>query len=70
MKIIEGPTSPPSGNLVDGLPLVCRNTRAVVYEIKMGAAKNGTPPPGNGRGDKVLLDDLKKKSQDTLWHVS
>ena len=37
-------TSPPSGNLVDGLPLDC-STRAVVYEIKMGAAKNGKLPP-------------------------
>ena len=62
-------TSPPSGNLVDGLPLAC-HTRAVVYEIKMGATKNDTPPPENGRGVNVLLDDLAKKPQKTLWHVS
>ena len=46
------------------------NTRAVVYEIKMGTAKNDTVPPKNDRGDHVLLDELEKKSQDTLWHVS
>ena len=71
MKRIEGQsTSPSSGNLVDGLPLVCSNTRAVVYEIKMGVPKNGAPPPENDRGDDVLLDDIEEKSQDTLWHVS
>ena len=59
------PSSFPSGNQVDGSPLV-----AMVYEIKMGVAKNDAPPPENGQGAKVLLDDLEKKSQDTLWHVS
>ena len=60
VKRIKGQsTSPPSGNLVDGLPLVC-STRAVVYEIKMGVPKNGTPPPENGRVADVLLDDLEQ----------
>ena len=31
-------TSPPSGNLVDGLPLVC-STRAVVYETRWAPRK-------------------------------
>ena len=66
----EQSTSAPSGNLVDGLPLVCSNTRAVVYEIKMGVPKNGAPPPENDQGDHVLLDDLEKKSQVSLWHAS
>ena len=52
-------TSPPSGNLVDGLPLDC-HTRAVVYEIKRGTAKNDAPPPENGRGYDVSLNDLEK----------
>ena len=61
LKRIEGQsTSPPSGNLVDGLPIVCSNTRAVVYEIKMGVPKNDAPPHENGQGDNVLLDDLEK----------
>ena len=58
------PSSFPSGNQVDGSPLVA------MYEIKMGAAKNGKLPPKNGRGANVLLDDLEKNSQNMLWHVS
>ena len=61
MRNFEGQsTSPSSGNLVDGLPLVCSNTRAVVYEIKMGVPKNDAPPPENDRGDDVLIDGLEK----------
>ena len=62
-------TSPPSGNQVDGLPLVCHNTRAVVYEIKMGVPKNGGTLPENDRGTEVLHGDIEKKSQKTLWHI-
>ena len=70
VKRMEGQsTSSPSRNVVDSLPLVC-STRAVVYEVKMDVAKNGTPPPEHVRGDGVLLDDLEKKSRDTLWHIS
>ena len=36
----------------------------------MGVPKNDGTPPENDRGDDVLLDDIEKKSQDTLWHVS
>ena len=61
-------SSPPSGNLVDGLPLVC-STRAVVYEMKMSVPKNDAPPPENDRGDDVLLDDIEKCSQVSLWNV-
>ena len=61
MKRIEGQsTSPPSGNLVDGLPLVCSNKRAVVYEIKMRVPKNDGTPPENGQVADALLDDLEK----------
>ena len=64
MKNVKGigrqSTSPSSGNLVDGLPFVCSNTRAVVYEIKMGVPKNDTPSPGNDRENDVLLDDIEK----------
>ena len=41
------------------------DTRAVVYEIKMGVAKNDGAPLEKGRGDNVLLD-IEKKSQKTL----
>ena len=58
-------TSPPSGNQVDGLPLVC-HTRAVVYEIKMGVPKNGTTRHENVRGNDFLLDEIEKKSQVSL----
>ena len=70
MKEVKGQsTSHSSGNLVDGLPLVC-STRAVVYEIKKGVPQNGKLRPENGRVGDVLLDDIEKKSHDTLWHVS
>ena len=68
-KIERQSTSPSSRNLVDGLPLVCSNTRAVVYEIQMGVPKNGARPQKNDRGGDVLLNDIEKLSQKTLWHV-
>ena len=68
-EIVGQSTSPPSGNLVDGLPLVCNSTRAVVYEIEKGVQQNGTTPPKNDLVGDILLNELEKKSQDTLWHV-
>ena len=54
----------PSGNQVDGLPLVrhwIRNQR--------WPATNGATLPRIGRADKVLLDDLNKSAQKTLSSV-
>ena len=60
VKGIEGQsTSPSSGNLVDGLPLVC-STRAVVYETKMGAMINGELPPEHDQGADVCSMNSRK----------
>ena len=67
-RIKEQSTSPPSGNLVDNLPLVC-SARAVVYEIKMGVPKNDAPPPENDRGGTVSPDEIGKFPQISLWKV-
>ena len=39
-------TSPPCGNLVDGLPHDC-HTETVAKPGRQGPAKNGTTPPQN-----------------------
>ena len=36
-------TSPPCGNLVDGLPHACHNTETVAKPGRLGPAQNGKP---------------------------
>ena len=55
----EHSTSPPCGNLVDGLPHDCY-TETVAKPARLGSAQNDELPPQNDRVDKVLLDDMKK----------
>ena len=61
-------TSPPCGNLVDGLPHDC-HTETVAKPGRLGPAQNGKLPPQNDRVDQVLLDDLQENPQKTLSSV-
>ena len=50
-------TSPPCGNLVDGLPHDC-HTETIAKPARPGPARNDKLSPQNDRVDKVLLDHL------------
>ena len=47
-------TSPPCGNLVDGLPHDC-HTKTIAKLARLGHPKNGTPPPEFSRVDNGLI---------------
>ena len=61
-------TSPPCGNLVDGLPHDC-HTETIAKLARLGPAKNDATPPDFVRVDKVLLDDLQENAKKTLSSV-
>ena len=61
-------TSPPCGNLVDGLPHDC-HTETIAKLARLGPAKNDTTLTENGRVNNVLLDNLDKNAQDWLCGV-
>ena len=62
-------TSPPCGNLVDGLPHDCHNTETVAKPGRLTPAQNDELPTQNDRVDKVLLDDLQENPKKTLSSV-
>ena len=62
-------TSPPCGNLVDGLPHDCHNTETIAKLARLGPAKNDTTLTETDRIDKVLLDDLQENAKKTLSSV-
>ena len=61
-------TSSSSGNLVDGLPLVC-STETAAKPGRLGPAKNGTTPPQNDRVSKVLIDEAYEDVKKTMSSV-
>ena len=61
-------TSPPCGNLVDGLPHDC-HTETVATPARLAPAQNGGRPLKFGRGNKVLVDEMTKSAQKTLYSV-
>ena len=61
-------TSPPCGNLVDGLPHDCY-TETVAKLARLGPAKNGEPVTIFGRVDEVLIDDVYEDAKKTLSSV-
>ena len=50
-------TSPPCGNLGDGLPHDCHNTETIAKLARLGPAKNGELVTKFGRVSNVLLDE-------------
>ena len=62
-------TSPPCGNLVDGLPHDCY-TETIAKLARLGPAKNGTTPLEFGRVNNVLMDDLQEHSQKLVERIS
>ena len=61
-------TSPPCGNLVDGLPHAC-HTKIIAKLARLGSAKNDTTLTKFGRVDKVLFDDVYEDAKKTLSSV-
>ena len=61
-------TSPPCGNLVDGLPHDC-HTKIIAKLARLGPAKNDTTLNEFGRVDKVLLDEVYEDAKKTLSSV-
>jgi hypothetical protein len=58
-------TSPPCGNLVDGLPHAC-HTETIAKLARLGPAENGTTPSKFGRVNNVLMDDLQENPKENL----
>ena len=61
-------TSPPCGNLVDGLPHDC-HTKTIAKLARLGPAKNDELVTKFGRVDKVLLDEAHEDATKTLSSV-
>ena len=61
-------TSPPCGNLVDGLPHDC-HTETVAKPARLGPAKNDELVTKFGRVDKVLFDEVYEDSKKTSSSV-
>ena len=61
-------TSPPCGNLVDGLPHDC-HTETIAKLARLGPAKNDELVTKFGRVDKVLLDEAYEDAKKTLSSV-
>ena len=61
-------TSPPCGNLVDGLPHDC-HTETIAKLARMGPAKNDELVPKFNRVDYVLLDEVYEDAKKTLSSV-
>ena len=61
-------TSPPCGNLVDGLPHDC-HTEKIAKLTRLGPAKNGELVTVFGRVDKVLIDEVYEDAKKTLSSV-
>ena len=61
-------TSPPCGNLVDGLPHDC-HTETIAKLARLGPAKNGELVTKFGRVDKVLLDEAYEDAKKMLSSV-
>ena len=62
-------TSPPCGNLVDGLPHDC-HTETIAKLASLGPAKNGTTPPEFGRVDNILEDEFQENRQNIFERMS
>ena len=56
-------TSPPCGNLVDGLPHDC-HTETVAKPGRLGPAKNDATPPKNDRVIDVLQYEVYEEPKD------
>ena len=67
-EVTRHSTSPPCGNLVDGLLHDC-HTETIAKLARLGPAKNGTTLTKFCRVDNVLLDDLQENPQKTLSSV-
>ena len=61
-------TSPPCGNLVDGLPRDC-HTKTIAKLARLGPAKNDELVNNFGRVNKVLLDEVHEDAKKTLSRV-
>ena len=61
-------TSPPCGNLVDGLPHDC-HTETIAKLARLGPAKNGELVTIFGRVNKVLPDEVHEEAKKTLSSV-
>ena len=55
----------PSGNQVDGSPLVA-TTETIAKLARLEPAKNDTTPPEFGRVNDVSVDDLQENPKKTL----
>ena len=61
-------TSPPCGNLVDGLPHDC-HMKTIAKLARLGPAKNGELVTKFGRVDKFLLDEAYEEPKKMLSSV-
>ena len=61
-------TSPPCGNLVDGLPHDC-HTETIAKLARLAPAKNDELVTKIGRVDKFLIDEVHEDAKKTLSSV-